>query len=144
MSVCLYPAKSCNFMHRPNVFSQRRGTRGKQWKTRLFTVLAPIFLKRYGMVARCRSCCIHKETSRFLRWWLSVHTCFQIANWCLPRKKKNLYAVEVRSKFPKSQIIPLSTSTHGSIPANPGIFEFSERISQTNGLKKKTRQQAQR
>ena len=31
------------------------------------------------MVARCRSCCIHKETSRFLHWWLSVHTCFQIA-----------------------------------------------------------------
>ena len=31
------------------------------------------------MVARCRSCCIHKETSRFLHWWLSVHTCLQIA-----------------------------------------------------------------
>ena len=56
------------------------------------------------MVARCRSCCIHKETSRFLHWWLSVHTCFQIAlngigQVFTTKKKKKLNAVEVRSKI---------------------------------------------
>ena len=102
------------------------------------------------MVARCRSCCIHKETSRFLHWWLSVHTCFQIALngigqvFTTKKKKTQRCGGPLKNFRSPHKIIPLSTSTHGSIPANPGIFEFSERISQTNSLKKKTRQQAQR
>ena len=59
------------------------------------------------MVARCRSCCIHKETSRFLHWWLSVHTCFQIAlngigQVFTTKKKKNSTLWRSAQKFPKS------------------------------------------